>query len=271
MLNDSVGGFTHPESFYIVSDNLFGDYNESTRSWNGIVGDLVSGVSTNTQLKLSAECSSCRQSFECGGKLFFCRTTHLTRLPQLNLHRKESSDSKSWQFQSKMETFPVSFVWFYVRHTALHVVMTMLSFFSTQESRCSHSTSHHNCWTWEIHRIQQTIHGPGACGLHGQTTTGRRYDSLLGALFPGSVDVFSPRVFGHFCDNHTVYVSKCLWHTVLAFHQMHCMPKSKFKEKNYVLCSCLEQQFLSLLSAMQVRTTGADVELRLKPRVENLE
>ncbi len=45
MLNESVGGFTLPESFYVVSDNLFGDYNETSRSWNGVVGDIVTGVS----------------------------------------------------------------------------------------------------------------------------------------------------------------------------------------------------------------------------------
>ena len=44
MLNESVGGFTQSESFYVVTDNMFGDYNETTRSWNGLVGDLVSGV-----------------------------------------------------------------------------------------------------------------------------------------------------------------------------------------------------------------------------------
>ncbi len=41
-LNESLGGFTHPESFYLVEE--YGDMDETSHEWNGIIGELISEV-----------------------------------------------------------------------------------------------------------------------------------------------------------------------------------------------------------------------------------
>ncbi len=41
-LNESLGGFTHPESLYLVEE--YGDLDETSQQWNGIIGELIAEV-----------------------------------------------------------------------------------------------------------------------------------------------------------------------------------------------------------------------------------